>query len=285
MNPIYYCYVYLDTRKPGNYEYGNLKFEFKPFYVGKGHNSRAYTHLNKVKRNLEIEHNHHCLRTIKCILLEKKEPIILFLNSNMQEEEAYNLEIKIIETIGLENLTNIFTGGKGGRCNKNFYGKRHTEESKEKMRVAHLGDKNPMAGAKYFRSENGKKTFSDKTSGEKHHYTGKKRDDSVKEKIKLKLTGYKWSDIEKKKRSEGVKALWKKRREGLVSSPIHDPKKNYRAKFCLIETGETTYFCAGTFSNFIEFMRKMNVEWKKFKITEVSKEYVISDNVTLWIKQ
>lgn len=32
----YYTYVYLDPRRPGNYEYGNFLFAYEPFYVGKG---------------------------------------------------------------------------------------------------------------------------------------------------------------------------------------------------------------------------------------------------------
>ena len=38
MEDLYYTYIYLDPRKPGNYYYSGLTvcFLFEPFYVGKG---------------------------------------------------------------------------------------------------------------------------------------------------------------------------------------------------------------------------------------------------------
>ena len=39
----HYIYVFLDCFKPGNYEYGEFKFEFEPFYIGKGVDDRIIT--------------------------------------------------------------------------------------------------------------------------------------------------------------------------------------------------------------------------------------------------
>jgi hypothetical protein len=32
----YYVYAFLDKSKPGNFNYGDLKFDYEPFYIGKG---------------------------------------------------------------------------------------------------------------------------------------------------------------------------------------------------------------------------------------------------------
>ena len=53
---IFYVYVYLDPRKPGNYVYGEYSFDYEPFYVGKGSNGRCTIHL--CKYNLENNENH-----------------------------------------------------------------------------------------------------------------------------------------------------------------------------------------------------------------------------------
>jgi len=39
---IHYVYIYLDTRKPGNFIYDDMLFNFEPFYVGQGKNNRCW---------------------------------------------------------------------------------------------------------------------------------------------------------------------------------------------------------------------------------------------------
>lgn len=215
MDNIYYCYVYLDKTKPGNYNFGDLTFEYEPFYVGKGKNKRAFKHLKYVKSKLDLNKsfNYHFYNKIQKLLLDGNEPDILIVKNNLLEEEAYELEIKIIESIGLNNLTNMLSGGEGARGNKGFFGKHHTLENIKKLSETHMKEKNPMYGDKYFRSEEGKISFIEKMSGENHHYFNKHRSKETRDKISKKLQGFEWSDKEKQKRSEGMKRVWKERKE------------------------------------------------------------------------
>ena len=84
------------------------------------------------------------------------------------------------------------------------------------MRVAHAGDKNPMAGDKWHRTAEGAESFRQKRSSENHHYYGKERDEETKDKISQKLKGRPMSDEEKVKRSEGLKRMWERRRNGEI---------------------------------------------------------------------
>ena len=215
MENIYYCYIYLDKTEPGIYKFGNLLFNYKPFYVGKGKQTRAYVHLKYVKRQLNSNKgfNYHFYNKIKKIILNNSEPEILIYKNNLCEEEAYELETKLIEIIGLKNLTNVTPGGKGGRNNKNFSGRHHTLEAKKKQSETHKGDKNPMYGEKYFRSEEGKKSFAKKMQ---ETLGGIPRSEETRKKISLKLIGYEWSDTEKEKRSIGMKKVWNKRKKDNV---------------------------------------------------------------------
>ena len=43
----YYIYIYLDPRSPGKYCYENFSLLYKPFYIGKGKEKRAYDKINR----------------------------------------------------------------------------------------------------------------------------------------------------------------------------------------------------------------------------------------------
>ena len=120
MENIYYVYewIRLDTNEP--------------FYIGKGCGDR----WKKPYR----EYNKHFMN-----IINKVPHVVNILHNNLDEETAFGLEIYYIwlyrDIIGYD-MCNISDGGEGqslcGELN-GFYGKKHTEESLEKMRKAHTG--------------------------------------------------------------------------------------------------------------------------------------------------
>jgi len=161
MNNIFYTYIYLDSRRPGSYKYGGYTFEYEPFYIGKGKGGQYLSHLNEAKKYDKSfkGYNLHKFYKIKNILNENLEPIILKVEENLSEQEAFDLEIWLIWAIGrhdkkLGPLTNHTNGGEGHEPSeeskiknsesnsgyKNYwYGKHHSEETKEKLRKTSTG--------------------------------------------------------------------------------------------------------------------------------------------------
>ena len=105
----YYVYVYLDPRKKGIFTYGDLKFDYEPFYVGKGKGSRYLRHLKSKTNQIKVN-------KIKSIINDNYEPLIIKYKENLTNEESLELEIELIEKIGRYirksgPLTNFLKGG------------------------------------------------------------------------------------------------------------------------------------------------------------------------------
>lgn len=168
----YYVYIYLDPRKPGNFNYGEYHFDFEPFYVGMGREKRYLDHLIEAQRIIiyGAKNRGNNLKRYKIINLLKNNfyPVILKLKENLPKEEAEILEIQLIKEIGrfiYKNgpLTNIANGGNCGIGTKGernamfgLKGKNHPaskwvrpKEYREKMKISKSGSKNAMFGKKW----------------------------------------------------------------------------------------------------------------------------------------
>jgi hypothetical protein len=167
-------YVYaLDPRKPGLYRYGHWVFHFEPFYVGKGKGKRFTKHerfaLSGSTRNI-----HKVNKIRKIAALGYTLPVRL-LRRNLDEQSAFDLEIRLISTIGRGRtgpLVNKTSGGEG------ISGYKHTAETKKKISdaISNISEEEREIRSQYRRelalsnpqwttklgSSNGKSKFSDK---------------------------------------------------------------------------------------------------------------------------
>ena len=157
MNNTFYTYIYLDPRKHGNYIYGDYSFRNEPFYVGKGNKNQIFLHLLEANGNRNIKNisNNHKYYKIKNILSKNLEPIILKVEKNLTEQEAFNLEIWFIWAIGrsdlkLGPLTNHSDGGEG------VVGHKMSIEGRKKLSEINKGKKlNPETINKIMNSRKG----------------------------------------------------------------------------------------------------------------------------------
>lgn len=122
---IFYNYIYLDPRKPGQYCYEGLNFSllYEPFYVGKGKHNKNYiyrkfyhqsiTCLNRDTNKLKVNK----VKKILSLGFNLKN-FILQINDNISYDIANVIETLYIKTFGrIDNktgsLTNLTDGGEG----------------------------------------------------------------------------------------------------------------------------------------------------------------------------
>ncbi len=202
MKHIFYTYIYLDPRKKGPYTYGEYTFDYEPFYVGKGHEYQYLKHLKEAQNNKTIKGNKHKFYKIQKILKEGLKPIILKVENNLTEQQAFDLEIYLIWAIGrsdlkLGTLTNLTNGGEGvsgykhNSSTKNkikskligkmigeknpFFNKKHSTQFKQKMKKDRTGTGNPNFGKITPTSVRSK--IANSQRGELNHMFGKKLSD------------------------------------------------------------------------------------------------------------
>ena len=155
----FYTYIYLDPRKKGPFTYGEYVFEYEPFYVGKGSYEQYKYHLTEKCQHCDP--NTFKVRKINKIRkITNDEPIIVKYKENIIEEEAFKLEISLIDTIGRYDLkkgplVNLTDGGEGTsnpsketrkKLSESSTGRKMSIETRRKMSISKLGNKNPQFG-------------------------------------------------------------------------------------------------------------------------------------------
>jgi len=178
------------------YTYAYLREDGTPYYIGKGKGRRVYnSHIRQNKTNLK----------------PKDSSRILLLKENLTEEEANKHEIYMISVFGrkylgtgiLRNMTNGGDGISGyshteetkkllsektSGKNHTWYGRKHTEESKRKMRESGKNRKRKPHSeeTKKKMRESAKKYWKDvgrDINGENNPFYGKSHTEETKKKI------------------------------------------------------------------------------------------------------
>lgn len=201
-------YVYLHIKKTNG----------EPFYVGKGNRKRC---ISKHGRN-----------TFWYNTVEKYGFDVIFLEKNLTDQEAKDLEIYWIKRIGRRDLNtgplvNLSPGGDGGGC----YIRK--PETLKKMSENYRGENNPMYGKKWDEEYIG--LFREKLSGENNPMYGRsvysvwvekfgeevanKKEVEWKRKIKENSTGRSISEEGRKSISQKNKG-WGNGRSSIYLNPI-----------------------------------------------------------------
>lgn len=186
----FYVYQYIDPR------------DNMPFYIGKGKGRRKNSHLGE-NGSKQRRSNWDKIRRIKDIRNAGLQPIVDIISDGLSEDEAFALEIEMIEKYGrrLEGgiLTNICTGGHGRT------GMKHTEEARRKIAEKNTGKQHSEETKKRISEAKKGKTHSDEARA-KMSMAKQNMSQSTKEKLrKIALSRPPVGEDTRKKMSENLK--------------------------------------------------------------------------------
>lgn len=181
------------------------------FYVGKGSGNRCKQHLTDKK---EYAFNKRLNGYIRNLIESNTLPIIKKIKENLTEEAAYELEETLIKKYGRKGidengiLLNILESGRPPSFNGKdhpWYGRKHTEESKKKMRESiKMTYKNGRIP-----SMKGKRHSEESKEKNRQAHLGKKLSKENIEKLRLANIGKSQTDYQKQKAREANQKSWR----------------------------------------------------------------------------
>lgn len=267
----FYVYIYLDPRKPGEYIYENMTFNYEPFYIGKGKNNRLYDHWTNKYYKGEFEKNRHKNRKLKKIEDYGLLPIIFLLYNNLPQEVANNIEKLVIKRIGRYDL------GKGPLCNLTDGGDgtiNSSAESRKKISDALKGKPSCRLGSKH--TEATKRKIATKSSKQ---MKGIPRTEYEKQCISRTHKGKVVSEETRKRISEshkgqkawnkgliGVQKAWNKGKSGLYGTKEYTFLKDGN----LITITNLKGYCK---ENSLVYSTMMNIHNNGYQTKEHNKNY------------
>ena len=109
---MFYVYAYCNPKKP----FIDGDFRFEPFYIGKGSGHRIFDQLREAKNKKPGRR----LTFIRSLIAEGLEPVLLKISDGLSEDEAFQLEKKLISKFGRKDLKtgcllNFTPGGDGAK--------------------------------------------------------------------------------------------------------------------------------------------------------------------------
>lgn len=125
----FYVYAYLDPRAKCKLTVNGFTFDHLPFYIGKGKGGRIKSHLT-------MNHKNHKCHTIKNILSEGLNPILIIIKDKLPELDALELESLFIRNIGTRSYIEGVISGPLTNLKTDGAVQKYSEESKTKMSEA-----------------------------------------------------------------------------------------------------------------------------------------------------